>query len=196
MFQSFKFICENYPSLTVQQEEKILRLLNRYLKKVYSVSNLPLSIEAAYFILRFILIQSHNSNQLIEDGSTFPYEAYKPTILEPHRPMLISIISEDDKKNKLICKILTRIAQHDPKASSWWLYGLKSHCKALNDKVDKLDRIIENCGEIIYEELKRKMINLDPQFAWIDWLFSADQKAQPKPIPKEMVSPFTTDIVL
>lgn len=97
--------------------------------------------------------------------------------------MLIGIISEDEKKNQLICKILTRIAQHDPKASSWWLYGLKNHCK-INDKIDKLDSVIENCGKSIYDEIKRKMINLDSEFAWIDWLFAADEKAQMKPIPK------------
>lgn len=40
------------------------------------------------------------------------------------------------------------------------------------------------------------MINLEAEFAWIDWLLFADEKGQYKPIPKMMVSPFTTEITL
>lgn len=40
------------------------------------------------------------------------------------------------------------------------------------------------------------MINLDQELTWIDWLQSADEKSQYKAIPKQMVSPFTTEITL
>lgn len=57
--------------------------------------------------------------------------------------MLIVNISENEEKNNFICKILLKIAENDPKACSWWLYGLINHCKGLTDgKIDKLDKSI------------------------------------------------------
>lgn len=49
--------------------------------------------------------------------------------MEPHLSLLISSIGDNDKINEFIKNILIKIAQHDPKASVWWIFALRSHCR-------------------------------------------------------------------
>lgn len=65
---------------------------------------------------------------------------------------------------------MTRVAEYDPKASVWWLSGLINHCKTypkIASGFDSIDRKIEEMGEFIYSELKKKRLNLDTELEWL-----------------------------
>ena len=53
--------------------------------------------------------------------------------------------------------MLTKIAEYNPKASSWWLFGLINHCSkptiTSNPQIfvyDTIDRMIEKMGNKLY----------------------------------------------